>query len=44
MYIVLGLNSVSNVRRKIVVVRDTAEHYYSFLSALRVLLIPNTIQ
>ena len=40
---VFGINSVSNAGRKIAIVRGTFEHYYSFLPALRVLIIPNTI-
>ena len=43
--IVFGINSVSNgAGRKIVMVQGIAEYYYSFLPALRVLLIPNTMQ
>ena len=34
---------MSNADRKIVIVQGAAEHYYSILSALQVLLIPNTI-
>ena len=32
----------SNVGRKLVIVQGAAEHYYCFLPALRVQLIPNT--
>ena len=37
-----GINCTRNAGRKLVIVQGTAEHYYSFLPALRVQLIPNT--
>ena len=40
--VVFGINCASNAGRKVVIVRGTAEHYYCFLPALRVQLIPNT--
>ena len=33
---------MSNAGRKLVIVQGAAEHYYCFLPALRVQLIPNT--
>ena len=40
--VVFGINCTSNAGRKLVIVRGAAEHYYCFLPALRVQLIPNT--
>ena len=40
--VVFGVNCVSNAGRKFVIVLGAAEHYYCFLPALRVQLIPNT--
>ena len=37
--VVFGINYASNAGRNLVIVRGTAEHYYSFLLALRVQLI-----
>ena len=40
--VVFGINCASNAGGKLVIVQGTAEHYNSFLPALRELLIPNT--
>ena len=40
--VIFGINCVSNAGRKLVIVRGAAEHYYCFLPALLVQLIPNT--
>ena len=40
--VVFEINCASNAGRKLVIVRGAAEHYYCFLLALRVQLIPNT--
>ena len=45
MYVIVwvtGINYASNAGRKLVIVQGTANHYYCFLPALRVQLIPNT--
>ena len=42
LWYVFGINSVSNVGKKIIIVRGAAEHYYNFYTCIASTINPNT--